>query len=414
MDPNVRWVGVSASVRAFGISLIGPFFALYLYNILHYGYATVGLLSLLIGGASLLISPVGGLLADRIGRRSVFLSAIGGEAACLAATGVSMELHLAVFSLLGFAAAGIVATLGGPALSAYVADFTIGSERTQGFTWFRVGHNFGFTLGVLAGGSLVGLVGFAAVAFGGAIFSASGATLGAVFLRASPYDEGLQRGAEALVDSPTEHRRSGSFRASLRLLAHDRTFLIVSIAFALASVVAGQWAVTFPLFVVGRLGLPYAVLGAGLALNGLIVVFGQTAMTNRVLGHRHTEVAVLGTIAYAVGFLVLASAGQFDLDVWAAFFGATLILTLGENLLWIPQSTLPSNLAPPGEVGSYNGAFGTITGAGMLIAIGIGGLALSLSTQPLVVWSFLVAPIVPAMILLRVAGRRIRRDADRA
>jgi hypothetical protein len=90
------------------------------------------------------------------------------------------------------------------------------------------------------------------------------------------------------------------------------------------------------------------------------------------------------------------------------------VLTFGENLLTIPTSTLPSNLAPRDEVGSYNGAFGTIMGFGGLTAAVFGGAALATLGNPLLLWMVLVAPCLPAVLLLRWVGARLPARPNRA
>ena len=410
MDRNLRVLGVGALSRTAGVSMMTPFFVLYLHNILGVGYAEVGALAVAIGIPPLLLTSVGGLVSDRVGHRRVFVASMAGEAVLLFATAAAMRAAALGPVLLAFAGFNVVATLGGPAVGAYIADLTSGSARTQGYTWYRVTHNVGFTIGTFVGGSLVGLIGFVAVAAVAGTFSAATALYLAVALDPSPYDR--QLASPATATGPAT--RPGSVRRSLRMLTQDRTFLVLCLAFALATMVAAQWQLTFPLFVVGRLGLSYAVLGFGLGFNGLIVVFGQSATTNALLGRRQTWIGILGTIAYAVGFLVLGVAGEYGLMPLLAFFAAVFVLTIGENLLYIPQSTLPSNVAPPTEVGAYNGAFQTITGVGPLLAVFVGGVALSAIADPLGLWLVLILPLVPAVALLRWLGGRIPREIDRA
>ncbi|MGI0130305.1 MAG: MFS transporter, partial [Thermoplasmata archaeon] len=73
MNPNVRWLGLGGSLRALGLSMVAPFLALYLRNELGLGYVEIGLLTVVTGVAPLLVSPLGGFITDRLGRRSVFL-----------------------------------------------------------------------------------------------------------------------------------------------------------------------------------------------------------------------------------------------------------------------------------------------------------------------------------------------------
>ncbi len=412
MERNVRVLGLAALVRTFGLAIISPFIALYLHNVLGVGFAEVGLLAVAVAIPPLLLTPLAGLAADRVGRRRLFIVCLVGEAACLLGLGAAMARGSLGWVLAGYALFSLVSSLSAPAIAAYVADFTVGSARTEGFTWLRVGQNVGFTLGVLSGGTFLDLVGFIPVALASGFFSLATAGIVVVSLDPTPFDRAIS--AAPLPGSAPRLGGPASLRASLTALSQDRVFLTLCLAFGLAAVVAGQWVVTFPLFVVNILHTPYTVLGAALGLNGVIVVVGQTAMTRGLLGRRHTTIAIAGTIAYAAGFLFLALVGAYEGLALLAVFGGVFVLTLGENLLYIPQSTLPSNVAPPTEVGAYNGAFQTVSSMGILIATAAGGFALGAIANPVELWVVLAAPVVPAVLLLRYAGRQMRPDVDRA
>lgn len=414
MNRNVRWLGFGGVVRATGVSLVLPFLVLYLRNILHIGYAEIGLLVALTGVLPLLLVPFAGFLTDRMGRRRVFLVALGAEAASYLGLADALQARSLVGVLLLVTTIQVVGTLAGPAISAYIADFAVGSDRTMGFTWVRIGWNVGFTLGVFSGGVLIGFVGFVEVALLAGIVLLASTTLLALVLDPSPYD--LARASGRAVPVPAEVvRRPGSVRQSLRILARDRPFLAMCGAISLAMLTIGQWATIFPLYVNTVLGIPYAILGAGLALNGLVVVFGQAPMTQASLGHRHTSLFLLGLSGYAAGFLLFGLVGQYSFFLVPSFFGVVLILTIGENLSSIPATTLPSNLAPPTEIGSYNGAFFALSGLGSLLAPVLGGVVIAATASPLAVWGLLVAPSVPAGVILALyVTPRLRAEANRA
>jgi len=164
VDRNVRWLGLGAVVRATGVSLVLPFLVLYLRNVLAVGYVEIGLLVALTGVVPLLIVPFAGLLTDRVGRRRVFILALVAEAASVLGLSETMQVRSLVGVLVLASVVQVVGTIAGPAISAYVADFTQGSDRTMGYTWVRIGWNVGFTVGVFGGGVLIGFIGFVDVA----------------------------------------------------------------------------------------------------------------------------------------------------------------------------------------------------------------------------------------------------------
>jgi len=200
----------------------------------------------------------------------------------------------------------------------------------------------------------------------------------------------------------------------LRILAQDRIFLAFCAAVAFAELTADQWIVTDPLYVNTVLHVPYSLIGAGLAINGLIVVVGQAPMTRASLGHRHTALLGVGAVLYAAGFLLLGLPSVIAIGIIAAFFLSVVVVTLGENLESIPTSTFPSNAAPPTEVGAYNGVFNAFSGVGSLLAPVLGGLVLATQAAPLAVWGLLVLPTIPALLLLAYITPRVSAKANLA
>ncbi|HTW55949.1 MAG TPA: MFS transporter [Thermoplasmata archaeon] len=412
MERNVRWLGVAGAIRATGMSLIVPYFALYLRHVLGLGFEEIGLLAAVVGIVPLATVPFAGLVTDRLGRRRLFLVALVAEATSILGAAYAMDLRLLVGLLVAVAAAQTVGTIAGPALSAYVADFTQASERTLGFTWVRIGWNVGFTLGVFSGGALIGLVGFVTVgvAAGGVLLAGTIAV--ALVLEPSPYDRALAE--RSRVGAPGRTPRP-PVSASVRTLLADRPFLALCAAVALAELTVGQWGTIFPVYSNVVLGVPYSILGLGLAFNGVLVVVAQAPTTRAAIGHRHTSVLALGIGLYAAGFVFLSTAHVFVGGVVATFFVAVFVLTMGENVMSIPTTTLPSNLAPAAEIGAYNGAFFAIMGAGQLLAPAVGGLALAAIPNPYVLWTLLALPSLPAIaLILGVVGPRLRPTANRA
>ena len=416
MNRNIRLLAFGVGVRMLGNALYGPFIALYLHNVLAIGYVELGLIIVFIGSIQIPFGVLGGLISDRMRRKTLMVIGLAAEASATALLAYAFSLESLSLAILAAILGGSISSLAGPAFSAYIADFAEGSDRTRGFTLYRIGFNAGYAAGVALGGLLITLIGFAGGVAIAALIIGSATGILLVFLEPSTRDIGPGIPAPASESGgpvpPAVAKRS--LGGSLRILARDRVALEVALAFALASFVAAQWAIIFPLYVHNVLGVSYSLLGAGLALNGLVVVFGQSATTESVIGRRHTTIGLLGLVLYGVAFLGLGAAGLWNTLPTFVFFASVVVLTLGENLVAIPSSTLPSNLAPKEEVGSYNGAFNAITGIGFLSATLAGGVVLAFVTNPLLIWVILVVPAVPAIVLLRHAGRRIPPAMNRA
>jgi MFS family permease len=411
---DLQLLAVGMAIRTFGAALYNPFLALFLYAVLHVGYLEIGIIFVGIGTVQLPFGLAGGLWTDRVGRRKLIVLGLATETVLTASLAYAFDIRSLVLAIVVATVGGAILTATGAAYSAYIADWSSGSERTRGFTWYRISFNAGFAAGVALGGILVAFVGFSgAVAVAAVIIGvATGFVL--AFLHPSPYDVGLAQRTPDRSVAGTTAPPGRTLRESFSALARDRTALLVAAGFALVWMTATQWNVTFALFVHNKLGISYSILGIGLALNGVVVVLGQSFTTERVIGLRHTTIAILGGLLYVVAFLLLGISALWLLFPTGIFFLAVLILTFGENLGSIPVSTLPSNLAPPEEVGAYNGAFNTFLNAAGLGAIFLGGAVLSTVPNPLWEWVLLVLPAIPGVLLLRWAARRIPLGQDRA
>ncbi len=417
MERDLRLLSLGYAVRTFGAAIYNPFLALFLYSILHVGYLELGIIFVGLGALQLPFGFVGGLWTDRVGRRRLIVLSLAAEATSTAALAYAFQIHSLVLGVAVAGVAGCVLAATGPAFSAYIADWERDSERTMAFTWYRISFNAGFAAGVAVGGSLVVYLGFPwTVALSAAIIGVA-TLIVLAFLRPSPYDQEMRSKAPSPTSAKSPKAtapHSRSLRESFSLLLADRTALLAALGFALVGLTSSQWNVTYSLFVHNKMGISYAMLGIGFALNGVVVVVGQFSTTRMVLGLRHTTIAILGGALYVAAFLMLGLSTLLLLLPLAFFFLATLVLTVGENLGSIPTSTLPSNLAPSGEVGAYNGAFGTFAGASGLAAVFIGGAVLASVSNPLLEWGIMVLPAFPGFLLLRYAATRIPIQKDRA
>lgn len=411
MNKNVRLLGVAAGVRLFGVAMVYPFLSLFFYHVAGLSYAVIGVLILLVSSLPLAVSPFGGLVTDRLGRKRIFLAGLGGEAASVFYMALSMQGNFVPGVLLGGALSGVAGAIAQPAAQAYVADMTDIPERTMAYTWVRVGFNAGFTFGVLLGGVFVAFLGYADTAFATTAILVSGVLIILLGLDPSPYDVVLSKG-QAPADHPTGAVRPGSMRDSIRALSRDRTFLVLCLAMLLSGLVYGHWSTTFVLFTNTVLLVPTTILAVGLALNGAIVIFGQIPTTKLMTGRKHTFSAMLAVVMMGLSFVALGGISLFAGAALVALFTFVVLLTVGENLGAIPSMTLASNVAPASEIGNYNGIMGLFNGVGNSISPFFGGVVLGAFSNPLLVWLILATPCIPAVLLFQWLGRKIPARAN--
>jgi MFS family permease len=414
VESHVRILAVGVAIRTFGAALYNPFLALFLYSVLHVGYLEIGAIFVVVGGIQLPFGLAGGLWTDRVGRRKLIILGLATEAVLTATLAYAFDIRSLVLAVVSAAVGGALLAATGAAFSAYIADWTSGSGRTRAFTLYRITFNAGFAAGAALGGILVEFVGFTGAVVFASIIIAGATAFVLAFIPPSPFDQRIRDGARAPDASAREPARNRSLRESLSVVSRDRVALLAAVGFALVYLTSSQWNVTFGLFSHNKLGISYTLLGIGFALNGVIVVVGQSLTTESLIGRRHTTIGILGGALYAGAYLVLGASALGAILPNVFFLVCVLVLTVGENVEAIPTSTLPSNLAPAGEVGSYNGAFTMFLSGAGLAAIFVGGAVLSAVSNPLLEWVLLVLPVIPGVVLLRIAGRRIPLDVDRA
>jgi MFS family permease len=391
--------------------MVYPYLSLYFKNVTGIGYAEIGALILFVSIFPLAVSPFGGMIADRVGRRRVFLLSLGGEAASVLLIAVSMAYNSIPGVLAGGGLAGVCGSFAGPAISAYVADLAPQlSERTMAYTWVRIGFNAGFTVGVALGGSLIGFLGFPNTGILAACILGTATLFLLATLDPSPYDIARAHGEAAAAASSSS--KPGSFMDSFKVLGKDRSFLVLCLGAFFTSMVYGHWSTTFPLYSNTILLVPYGILGIALALNGAIVVFGQNPMTRLMRGRMHTFSAIVAVLLMGASFIALGAISLVAGAAIVAVFTFVVILTVGENFGAIPSMTLPSNVAPATEIGSYNGVFNLIGGIGNSISPLIGGLVLASVANPMVLWVLLALPCIPAALLFQWVGTRIPKAAN--
>lgn len=393
-------------MRLLGISLIGPFFLVFLRDRYGVDPAILGLLYAAAALSALPVGAAGGLLADRIGRKRLILMAFVGECVTSGALALTAYAGSVLGMIVTYLIISPVFSLSGPATSAYVADLASGEARTRGFSLLRIAFNAGFAGGTAVGGLLLSFLAFADVVLVTVLVIVVVTLAFFAWLDPSPYDRAPhQNGTRA---------HAQSVRASFIRIGRDRLYLQVLAAFTIGWVLFGQYQFTLPIYAKGPMGIPYDILGIGFSINGLMVVFGQMPITRTMLGKRHTTIAIYGFIAYAGSFVALGVAGIVGLVPIVAFLAATTVMIVGENLLSIPMTTLPSNMAPPEEVGFYNGAYQTMTAIGSAAAGVLGGALLATVANPLALWSLLAVPAIPAIAILMAMGGRIDPKANRA
>ena len=276
-----------------------------------------GWLGFVYAAMQFLWAPVLGNLSDRYGRRRVLLFAIGALGIDYIIMGLAPTL---TWLFIGRAISGAAGASFTPAY-AYVADISPPERRAQNFGVVSAAFGTGFIVGPAIGG-LLGSLGPRAPFFAAAALSIINFFYGMFVL------------PESL---PAERRRAFQWRRAnpLGTLAQMRKHPVVLgllAALFLWSLANQVMPSTWAFYTKFRFGWSEAMIGASLAVAGLVIVTSQATMMRYIvprLGERKAGIiAILGGIAAYTGF-GLATAGWMmfaALSGW--FFGALAMPTL--------------------------------------------------------------------------------------
>jgi len=328
---------------------------------------------------------LGGLLADRVGRRFTFVSgllltpvALG---ALFAAPGVAPLAVAAAF-------VGLTTGLAKPAAAALVTDVVAPVERMKAFSLIHWAINIGTAVASAAAG-------FLAVRGYWLLFVIDGATC-AVFA------------VIVLAGVPAE-RHTAAVRAARRggygVVVRDRLMVAYLAINALGITVYTQTEFAIPLAI--RLdGLAPLVFGLVGMLNALLVIALQPTLFGWLV--RHSRIRVLAAAWLLIGAGV-AGTGLADRP-WQ-YCATAVVWTVGEVAHGAVSGAIVADLAPPEARGRYQGAFAWVWAVARLAAPAVAAGLLATVGLAALWWGCVVVGLFTAALTLRLTGALRRRTA---
>ncbi len=335
LDLNRRFGGLGRAFWALQVGLllsragqfVQPILTFWLTGAFGLSVTQAGAVVAVYGLGSTLGTALGGLVADRFGRRATLLFSAAGSAVALFAlseTGSIARVVPGAF-LLAF-----VYDLHRPAVHAMVADLVEPADRVRAYALTYVTVNLGFSVAPALAGWLAGY------SFRGVFLAAAAVqVVWALFIAFR-----LPESRPAAVT-----RASVGFAPVLR----DRVFLLWLGALVLATLVPHQGFVALSAWMTWE-GFTPATFGSVIALNGVLIVLVQPWVSEVVARHSVVRMFMLGAVLQGVGFAMHGLGRGIPGHV-----AAVVVWTLGEIVTAPVTSAVVANLAPPDLRGRYQG-----------------------------------------------------------
>jgi MFS family permease len=375
--PRTVWILLAGTfINRFGTFVL-PFLVLYLRD-LGYSAPQGGLAVGMYGVGGIAAVAIGGLMADRIGRRnSVAVSMFGSAVTTLALS----QAHTLGTILPLTALVGLFAESYRPAASALIADSVPSDRRVTAFALNRLAVNLGWAFGPALGGIMASRSFF--ILF--AADAATSAVYGVIALVALPHG----------VRSAREDERRGE---ATRSVLADGGFLLFLAAIFFAATLYMQSATTFALQVRAQ-GFSNETYGLLLSLNGLIVVLFELPLSAFTQRHPTARMVALGALLVGAGFFLTGFAHTL-----LALAACTAIFTFGEIFESPPAAVFVADRSPEHLRGRYQAAFGTMFGLAAIVGP-IAGTA-AFHAEPMLLWGACGVVGIVAAGLALAAGRR--------
>jgi MFS family permease len=389
--PPVYWALLAGMFVNRLASFVATFLALYLVRARGFSPAEAAPVVALFGVGVLVAAPVGGVLADAIGRRRTMLLSFASGALSVGALGFARAP--AALAALTFLAAA-TSELYRPAMNAAVTDVVPPPDRARAWGLSYWAQNLGWVLGLALGG-------FLAERSYVALFLADAATtvaFAAIVLRRVP-------------ETRPPGTRAHSPLAGLALVLRDGAFVAFLVLHLVGLSVFVQFQFSLPLDMAAR-GLGPALFAVVMGLNGLGVVVLQPVQA-ALLGRREgSRLLAASALLFGLGFGANALAAA--LPPLPVYLAAAALWTVGEVIGFPVAAALVADLAPAELRGRYQGAFSMCWGLAFALAPLAGGGLLDRFGARTLWLSCLGAGLAVACGHLAAAPARRRRRASMA
>ncbi len=346
-----------------------------------------------LGAGNLLGPAVGGVLADRIGRRPTMLIGLIGASAAQGALFLAPGVWTMAAAALLISAAGSTVS---PAAYALLADAVDSERRRRAYALFGWGVNIGTAVAGVLGGYLAAQGYWLLFAVDAGSMLAY-ALVVAVRLRDPERPDRPER--------PERNAKPEKDGIGYGVVLRDRLALLLLPLFGVQLFVYSLTEVALPLAIHDS-GLSPAVYGSMAAVNAVLVVALQPFATARLA--RFPQLAVQG----AGGTLIAGGVALTGLAEGIVGYTVSVVVwSLGEVVVAGIAAGVVANLAPAHARGRYQGAFSWTWGLARFAALTLGVAAYTTLGPSVLWWTALVAGTAAALATAALTSRVKARAA---
>lgn len=333
----VTTISIAELLRLMGRSGVWVFIPIFLLKVRTIPYIDIGMLFVLSGIAAIPVSIFGGNLIDKVGRRKIALLLPPMLSIIFFVMFLGINFHLSNYYIyIPFVLFAAVATLQSVADMVIVTDCTNDIERIDAFSLTRIGANIGFSLGPALSGFVI-TYNYAILPLIPLLSESLGFYL---FYKYINYNEAPPQSEKSLISFPRG----------------DSRFLIISVLLSLAFFVTGPWAYILNQFLSGIDSIPNYIIGLLFATNGVVVVTLQLPVNRLFYRMGDMTRVAAGLLIYAATFAVFGITKNISL-----LFLDVVFLTIGENVISPPMTSVIGRIAPEGRRGEYYGGFSLLS-----------------------------------------------------
>jgi MFS family permease len=351
LPPAYWFLWAGALINRLGAFVV-PFLALYLTEIRGLSPSEAGFVVSTWGLGSLGAGPVGGLLADRWGRRRTLVLSLCAGAAAMAVLGFARgtsDIIVASFAL------GFFGEMYRPSVQAAIGDLVPDSDRARAFGFLYWAINLGFSISPV-------VAGFMAKRSFTALFVGDAATT--LLFAAIVW-------ARVPETHPSSSKEGARTPSSWTAPYTDSVFLaFVAVSF-LSAMVFVQHLVGLPLDMRAH-GIDAQRYGTLVCTNGVLIVLIQPSAAGWLARFPRSRVLAVGSFLVGVGFgltgLVHTPLG---------YAGSIAVWSLGEIALLPVAAVMITELSPPSLRGSYQGLYQLSWGAAFSVAPSLSGAVIA-------------------------------------